>query len=278
VNTRIVVLLLSVTGMSFSPLASAQSENGSHPWFTSKFQLNGGAYFTNQGYEIGAGVSLPDDDIDFDGELGVEDSQTSFAGGFRWNFGEKWSFRMQNIFFDVDGSAVLEEDLSFDDIVFKAGSAVSAGVENEIYRAFLGRKFSEGPNYEFGAGFGLHYMTVEASISGEVIAGDGTSSGIRRASVDADLPLPNIGFWYWYSPSPRWLLTSRLDWLSASIGDYSGSLWNVAVGAQFQISDHVGVATEFAYFALRGDVDTSNWHGSLESSSSGPLVQLNVNW
>jgi hypothetical protein len=62
-----------------------QSENGSHIWFTSKFLVIGGAYFTSQGYELGASVSLPDDNIDFDSESGVEDCKTLFAEGSAGN-------------------------------------------------------------------------------------------------------------------------------------------------------------------------------------------------
>jgi opacity protein-like surface antigen len=76
--------------------------------------------------------------------------------------------------------------------------------------------------------------------------------------VEADLPLPNIVAWYWYSPSTRWLITSRLDWFSASIDDYSGGLWNAGIGAQFQISDNIGLGAEFSYFAIDGDVDKSD--------------------
>jgi putative cardiolipin synthase len=52
------------------------------------------------------------------------------------------------------------------------------------------------------------------------------STGFRREPASADLPLPNVGASYWRSLSPRWLLTGRVDWFSASIGDYSGGLWN----------------------------------------------------
>lgn len=278
-KSRISALLLLLAGLMISPLASAQTgSSDKHPWFDSKFMISGGAYFTSQDYTLGAGIDLRDEDIDFGGKLGVDDSQTSFSSNLRWNFGDKWSFRLQTISFDVDGSAVLKEDISWNDVIFKAGSNASAGISNDIYRGFFGRNFAEGDNYEFGAGIGLHWMTVEAFIAGEIITGDGSNTEARRRSVDADLPLPNIGFWYWYSPSPRWMLTSRLDWLSASIGEYSGSLWNAAVGGQFQITDHIGVGVEFAYFALSGDVDKSGWNGSLETSSTGPLIYLTANW
>jgi hypothetical protein len=39
----------------------------------------------------------------------------------------------------------------------------------------------------------------------------------------------DTGAWYMYSWSPKWMLQVRGDWLSATIGDYSGSLWDAPV-------------------------------------------------
>ncbi len=106
-------------------------------------------------------------------------------------------------------------------------------------------------------------------VSGEVFIENGEFDGSAKAKVAANLPLPNIGAWYWYAPSSKWLLTSRVDWLSASIGDYSGGLWNAAVGVQYQFSNNFGIAAEYAYFELNGDIDKTHWHGSMKSTTFG---------
>ena len=276
--TRKFATSILLVGMLAPGIALAEEAFDTHPWFDANFLVNGGAFFSSQDYKLSAGGSLPGEDIDFDEVLGVDNSQTSFSGSVRWEFGEKWSFSAQTMFLEVSGKAELEEDLVFDDVTFEAGSFIKAGADDTIIRGFFGRKLSTGPNHEFGAGLGLHWLSVEAFVSAEINTGDGNSSGEQEASVKADLPLPNLGAWYWYSLSPRWILTSRVDWFSASIGDYSGSLWNAAAGAQFQITDHIGIGAEYVYFALNGDVKNSDWRGSLETASTGPLIYLSANW
>jgi len=270
--------ILALIALLFPSIGSAELTGDRHPWFDARFILSGGAYFIDHDYKIGAGVKLPGQEIDFDETFGVDDSETSYTGMLRWNFGEKWSFRAQGFRFKAEGSAVLKENLQWDDYILKAGSNASAGFSNTIIRGFVGRKFSEGPQHEFGAGAGLHWLKVKAYAAGEAFVGDGEVTESVRGDVEADLPLPNIGAWYWYSPSPRWLITSRVDWFSASIDEYSGGLWNAGIGAQFQISENIGLGAEFSYFAIDGDVDKSDWKGKLESSSTGPSVYLSFNW
>ena len=120
-------------------------------------------------------------------------------------------------------------------------------------------------------------MKLSAYIEGEAFIND-EASGFERGAVDASAPLPNIGAWYYYSPSARWLFQARVDWLSASIGDYSGGLWNVAAGVNFQFTKHFGLELDYQFFQLNVDVDDSDWNGSAKASTSGPFVALTASW
>jgi hypothetical protein len=124
---------------------------------------------------------------------------------------------------------------------------------------------------------GLHWLQIGAYIEGEMFLND-QSSGFRRESVSADLPLPNIGAWYWRSLSPRWLLTTHVDWFNASIGDYSGSLWNAGAGINFQAWEHVGFGLSYQYFKIDVDVDKANWQGNAELTQHGPFLAVSFNW
>ena len=95
------------------------------------------------------------------------------------------------------------------------------------------------------------------------------STEFRDESVSANAPVPNIGAWYRYSPSKRWLVSARVDWLSANINDFSGEIWNISAGANFQISQRIGVGVAYQYFELDGSVKQSNWIGDVHT-----VVQL----
>lgn len=272
-NRSSFLLLLSLVFTS----AQAQTAGDQHPLLSSKFQIGVGVYLGSGDYRISADGSSPGAGIDFDRALGVDDSDASPLGSFHWRFGEKWSFRMQGFQLDVEGGRQLNEDVTFGDYTFEQGSHVDAGLKTSVIRAFLGRTFSTGHNHEFGAGVGLHWLELDAFVSGEAFINN-QSPSFRKEAVSADLPLPNIGAWYSYAPSSRWLITTRLDWFSASVGDYSGGLWNAAVGAQFQFSKHFGFGAEYGFFELDGDIEDSQWNGSAVISTTGPLLFLTASW
>jgi hypothetical protein len=154
---------------------------------------------------------------------------------------------------------------------------VAAGVHNKVFRVFFGRKFSEGPRHEFGLGIGFHWLEIGAYIEGEALIND-IPSGFQRGDVDVSAPMPNIGGWYYFSPSKRWLLEARLDWLDVNVGDYSGGIWNSSAGVQFQAFKHLGITLNYQYFSFNAGIDSSDWRGSAELHYRGPFLALTTNW
>jgi hypothetical protein len=274
-NTRTILASLFLLGFT-TPLF-AQGGAGTHPWLEDDFIVSIGGYLPSKEFQVRVDGNVPGEDISFDQGVDVTNNDTTGSISARWAFGEKWSLAGQYWNTSDSGSAKLTKDISWNDNVLKAGSNVGAGVDVDVSRLFFGRKFSEGPNYEFGAGAGLHWLKIGAYIEGEIFIND-QSSGFRRESVTAKAPLPNIGAWYWYAFSPRWLLTTRIDWFGATFGDYSGDLWNANAGINFQPWDHFGLGLSYQYFGINLDVDKSDWRGNVELTYSGPFLSVNFNW
>jgi hypothetical protein len=96
--------------------------------------------------------------------------------------------------------------------------------------------------------------------------------------VGDNQPLPNIGAWYNFSPARNWLLHGRVDWISANIGDYDGTLWNTSVGVSYQAWRHIGFDLSWQYFNLNLKVDKSDWRGKADMTYSGPVLAITGNW
>ena len=202
---------------SFAAPLQAQGTGAVHPWLEDDFIVTVGAFLPSKDFKVRVDGEIPGRDIDFGQKADVSDNEASASLVFRWKFGEKWSVSGQYWGTEDDGEAVLSEDVTWRDYVLQAGSNVGAGVSTDIARVFFGREFfTDADHHEFGLGAGLHWLQIEAYLEGEFFLND-QSTGFRREQVSADLPLPNIGAWYWYSFSPRWLLTTHLDWFSASL-------------------------------------------------------------
>jgi len=274
------LIRITISAIFLASLASpvaAQTADDYHPFLSDKFNLGIGLFWPKIDLNLQVDGTAPEDDIDFDEILNLSDHQTAPSIAFRWRFGEKWSLFGAYWSTGSDGKEVLTEDVSWEDVIFREGTFVGGGVDLDIGRVFLGRKFDLAPQHEFGVGLGLHWMNLDTYLEGEILIND-DSTDFHRAEASAAFPLPNIGAWYMYSWSPKWLFQINIDWLSASIGDYSGSLWDSSVGFNYQPFKHVGFGLHYAGFILDVDVDKSDWHGQVDFNQRGPMLSVTATW
>ena len=268
------IMLTSVSGTALA------QDSDYHPAMSDNFMFTVGAFRSDNTFKIRAlEGEIGEDDVDFGKSVGVDQSNTIGNIQLRWKFGRerKWSISGQYFSNNATGDATLEEDVEFDGINFQEGTFVEAGVKLEIVRLFLGRSFVHNEQHDFGVGVGIHNLDLSAFIGGEILADDETT-GYERADVGGSQILPNIGTWYNFSPASRWLLHGRVDWISANIGDYDGTMWNANLGVNFQAWRHVGFDLSYQYFNINLNVDKSDWRGGVDMTYSGPVLGVTATW
>ncbi len=277
------LLSLSALLIAAMPLSTMAQDYEYHPALSDNFSASLGYMKSSNSFNIRAEGNEFDpgfsEDIDFNDSVGVSDSSTFFNGSFRWKFGSqrKWSLWGQYFSNNATGGAILTQDEEWEDVIFREGTFVSGGVKLAVARVFIGRSFIMNDQHDFGMGIGIHNLDLDAFIEGEIIIDDETT-GIKNFPVSGSQILPNIGTWYNFSPAKKWLLHGRLDWISASIGEYDGSLWNASVGVNFQAWRHVGLDLSWQYFNLNASVDKSDWRGGVDMTYSGPVLAATFNW
>ena len=264
-----VICMLCFAGPQLTVAAEAEDR---HPMFESPFSIDIGVFYPDRELDlrVNGTVSGINDEIDFDKRRRLQGSGDIFATELSWRFRGRWSFVGQYFKAKDSNRAVLKEDIEWGDVVFGAGSSAAIGTDFTLTRFFFGWRFDTNESHEVGIGVGLHWLSIGAFIEGEILI-NGTSSSARR-TVSAEAPLPNIGAWYIYSISPRWVLRTRLDLLSANVGDYDGLLLNAAVGVNFQAFEHFGIGLNYNYFKLDVGIDKSDWRGDIETLYEGIYV------
>ena len=270
------LLLVSTASKS---LAQDQ-DSDFHPALSDNFVLGVGAFRSDNAFKISASVGEEiSNEIDFGDSVGVDETSTLFNAQLRWKFGKKrkWSLWGQYFENDAKGDATLTEDVQWEGLIFREGTFVEGGVNIAIARLFLGYSIVKRPQHDFGVGAGIHNLDLSAFIGGEVKINDETT-GYQRAEVGASQPLPNIGTWYNFSPAKRWLLHGRVDWISANVDVYDGTMWNFNAGVNFQAWKHIGFDLSYQYFDIELSVDDGDWIGRAKMSYSGPVVSMTVNW
>ena len=130
---------------------------------------------------------------------------------------------------------------------------------------------------DFGIGAGLHNLKISSFVEGAVPVVDETTEFMRE-EAKLSQPLPNIVAWGRYSPAKRWLIHGRVDWISANIGAYDGTLWNINGGVNFELFRNMGIDLSYQYFGLDLTVDKSEWQGSADLTYKGPVVSIAATW
>jgi hypothetical protein len=262
---------------------SAQESDSSrkyHPFLSDTFNLGLGVYRPSKKAEFGGRT-----DIGGGSEASIEgnDSQSTGSLNFRWRFTKNWSFQGTYWATDSSNQHTLTEDFTWsppgggDDVLFEAGTFIGTGIDSTIARLFIGRSFFRKPNHDFGLGAGLHWIELDFFIEGQAIV-NGISTPKYHEGVSASVPLPNLGIWYMYSWSPKWVLTSRLDWLDVTIEEISGSMFDASVGLNYQMSEHFGIGLAINAFILDVKVDSNRRSVGFETEQIGPRLNITWNW
>ena len=161
--------------------------------------------------------------------------------------------------------------------MYEAGARIDAHSYMRITRLFFSRRIWDKGPHDLRLGVGLHLLDVGVSVSGEARLEDMTT-GFHTSVVSADFPFPDIGAWYRYSSSDRWVFHTRVDWLSASTSDYSGGIWNAAAGVDYALTKHLGIGIAYQFFELNGAIKEDTWRGDIVSRHQGITLSLDAFW
>lgn len=248
-----------------------------HQILKDRFHFEIGMFIPAKEINIGAHGTSPDEEFDFGDTFRLNDNESTLFLHIEWYFTKKWKLSIENFSIKNANTIKLEEDIVWEELVFKEGSNVKGGFGINLYRVFVGRTFSNSLKHEFGAGLGVHALDANAFIEGQVIINE-TDIKFERRSVSAIIPLPNIGLWYYYAPNTKWAFIARVDWFSLTINEYSGSLYDISPGVKYQFFKNFGLGIDYRYFYLKANVNEDNWDGKFNMGFKGPLISLHANF
>jgi hypothetical protein len=274
------VILLSSLVMSL-PAAAAESAiaDDMHPMMTDTYWLNVGAYFAARDLDasVDGGVGIADVSWDFESAMGLDDKPDLLMSEFGWQYAKEWGLSLQYFRSDRHANKTLDKIIEWDDLIFNVGVDISSTSKLAVTRLFFSRRFWDGGRHSVRLGAGIHLLEAAVTISGQATLND-MSTEYRTAAASASFPVPDIGVWYRYSPSDRWLLNARLDWLSADTGDFQGSVWNFAAGANFRVAEHFGIGLTYQLFEINGRIRETYWRGSFRTRLTGPNLHVTAHW
>ena len=277
---KIILFLIAfflVNNFSFSQEIDDTPKEDKHPILSDKFMFNTGVYFSTKFLKIGVNGEGPHEIIDLNKAFDLNANEATFFFNFHWRFTKKWSLSSEYFSIRNGNKWELEEDIPWGDVTFKKGSNVRVKFGLDMYRIFIGRSILQRQHHEFGVGLGVHDLQIGASITGDAYIND-SDFNFEKKSISANAPLPNLGFWYFYAPNSKWGLSYKLDWFGITVGEYFGSLWNIAPAVNYQLFKHIGVGLSYRYFKFTAKVNKTNWNGRFDMIFQGPLFSISGNF
>jgi opacity protein-like surface antigen len=268
------VLLLAAAACAFIPVSQAQ-EYGGGRFMAAKHVLGVGATYQKADAGLRASVpSLPETEIDLD-DLGMDDSNTSWALEYRWRFAPKWLLVAMAYTFAEDGRRSVERDFNFDGTEFTAGTSVDTSLTLDTYIVNLLYQVYASDRAEIMLGGGLHAINLDNSITARAFIGD-VDREVSSGDSELLAPLPNLKATASYRFGEKWGALLSLGWLSANYEDYDGSFVYAHPRIGYQISDKWGATLGYQYV----DIDltrkkSSNREVALDATFTGPTLFLN---
>ena len=270
-------MTLALLGMAGTVIA--QESPDVHPQLRSDWWVDIGSYYPDRKFVLSADGSVPgeNDEYEFGKQLGLSERDPLFEAQVGWQFGEKWGVAAQYFTSSKDARKTLTDDVEWEDVVYEVGADLRAGTELSVTRVVFSRRFIDRGPHDFRLAAGLHLLELSAFVSGQARVDDMTSE-FRKSQNSVSSPLPNIGAWYRYSPSNKWLFSARADWLEATVDETSGSITNLAVGFNYSVLDNVGIGLGFQRFGLDVELKEKNWRGTADLTFSGPTFFISGYW
>lgn len=215
-------------------------------------------------------------DINLEDDLDYDDSTITYLFGGYWRFTKHHRLYASYFVFDRDSSAQLNKEIEVGDEVFPVGAGISSEFNLKIIPIAYGYSFINNEKHELTVILGLHWYKAEFKIAGYDHAG--AEPAEADASVDANLPLPAIGFAYEYRFTERWTAGAMAQAFylkgSSSSLDFSGSLLNLGVKTEYWLFKNIGIGAAVNYFDLDADVEDDDWKGALDYEYFGPQIYV----
>ena len=249
---------LAVLLLGFGP-AYAQGEPEWRSWpMGERFAVNVGSFFAN----LDTKVRLDATDgslgtgIDFEQDLGLDDTQTRIMAGGYWRFFKR--HRLDVSYFDLDrsGDSSSTVNISFGDEVFQADLPLTAFLDIEVFNLGYSYSILFDEKKELAVGLALSFQDLTAGLQGTV-AGQPLEVS-ESSSVLA--PLPTFTGRFSYAITPKWIVDTNIGYFTIEVdsgGDeLSGDIIAGNAGVRWQLLKHFNLGLMYQFFVV--DVNTKN--------------------
>jgi hypothetical protein len=253
----------------------------------SRYNIWIGGFFpqVESSIRLDSNLASPGDKISFENVLGLEDSKTTLWGGFRWRISRRnnLEFEFNNLNRNGEISAI-SEDLDIGEETIKLGASINTTFDLTLGRISYGFSAIRTQKHELALKAGFHIAGARLKIDarGDILNVDTGMTICNpspcQANVETDnytLPLPHLGLAYNYAFSPKWALRAQGIGFALKVNDIKGSMVELDLDLNYQLSKHVGIGGSIRYWDLNvEDKGDTILRGEFEYKYWGPAFYV----
>ena len=196
--------------------------------------------------------------IDFNETLGGETSSSSARVDARYRFNPRHSLGFTYYQVDQDGNKTINQDITFEDTIIKAGAQTSSNLSIDLYRFFYNWSFYSNDKVELALSPGLYMADFKFSLTGSATVQVGEETQMVTPSTVSETftaPLPSIGGFVNYYITPRLNTELRADVFWIQAGSFTGSMVEFYAGLEYRIWDNIAVGAAYDRLQVGVDID-----------------------
>ena len=135
------------------------------------------------------------------------------------------------------------------------------------------------PTIELGLSAGVYWLRneTEVLVAGGVQSPNESAPIFRadyRNSFKLHAPLPILGIVAEYEINPSWRVNGALRYLSVTISEYDGEVFNALVSTDYYFTKSLGVGLSLNSFSLEVDVESIILNGALKWAYNGAQLYV----
>ncbi len=261
-GTGRISLLMSVVALMCLDIPAAIA----HADDDTKFSISVGVFLTdrNSRTRVDGTAGMEGTEVDLEGDLGLNRSDSVFRidGYYRFNKKHRVDFSV----FDLSRSAskVIEKDIEWNNTLFPIDTTIDSDFDLAIYKIAYTWSFMRRDKGYLGLTAGLYIADFGTRLEGETI-GELESSGFTA-------PLPVIGLRGQYDFSEKLSFRASGEIFALEYEDYSGSLYDIYAGLDYQFFKHVAIGIGINAVKLNIGVSKERFDGDIDWRYDGGLI------
>jgi hypothetical protein len=202
--------------------------------------------------------------IDFSDTLHGDTSSTVLRIDTLYRFNDRHALAFEWYALKLTGSTELGKDIEWNGQTYPINTHVDSQLKFALYNLDYRYSLFNNEKVELGGSFGLHIMTVSASIAAQDIN--------QAAAKAVTAPLPVFGLYARYNFVPRFSVFYEYQFFFINFEDkVKGALQSFEFGLEYRIIRNFSLGISFNRFAMNLELNSdtarffldSNWNGGM---------------